>query len=259
MSDFDKVLERLVGDPTFQVALAADPASALAGYNLDAGERELLATRLETGPGGDRLVETRTNKSGVAGLLGPVVASFGVAAGSQTIGSAPGGGAFGVAAGSQTIGSAPGGAFGSAPTAREAVGPAARGTETVGEAGPVESVGTAAGPGTSSLGSAPTEPVDYSTRVDVNGDGLWDDHRAYERADGGVDIHADVDNDGVVNFIGHDYDRDGLIDMVEFDHNLDGVMDTRMYDDTGDGWMDRGEAIGDEGPTEGFGSTRNPS
>jgi hypothetical protein len=242
MSDFDKVLERLVGDPTFQVALAADPASALAGYKLDAGERELLATQLETGPGGDRLVETRTNKSGVAGLLGPVVASFGVAAGSQTIGSAPGGGAFG-----------------SAPTAREAVGPAARGTETVGEAGPVESVGTAAGQGTSSLGSAPTEPVDYSTRVDVNGDGLWDDHRAYERADGGVDIHADVDGDGVVNFIGHDYDRDGLIDMAEFDDNLDGVMDTRMYDDTGDGWMDRREAIGDEGPTEGFGSTRNPS
>jgi hypothetical protein len=242
MSDFDKVLERLVGDPTFQVALAADPASALAGYKLDPGERELLATRLETGPGGDRLVETRTNKSGVAGLLGPVVASFGVAAGSQTIGSAPGGGAFG-----------------SAPTAREAVGPAARGTETVGEAGQVESVGTAAGQGTSSLGSAPTEPVDYSTRVDVNGDGLWDDHRAYERADGGVDVHAHVVHDGVVNFIGHDYDRDGLIDMAEFDDNLDGVMDTRMYDDTGDGWMDRGEAIGDEGPTEGFGSTRNPS
>jgi hypothetical protein len=170
---------------------------------------------------------------GVAGLLGPVVASFGVAAGSQTIGSAPGGGAFG-----------------SAPTAREAIGPAARGPETVGEAGPVESVGRAAGQGTSSLGSAPTEPVDYSTRVDVNGDGLWDDHRAYERADGGVDIHADVDHDGVVNFIGHDYDRDGLIEMAEFDDNLDGVMDIRMYDETGDGWMDRREAIGDEGPTE---------
>jgi hypothetical protein len=62
---------------------------------------------------------------------------------------------------------------------------------------------------------------------------------AYERPDGGVDIHVDVNHDGKVDFIGRDYNRDGLVDDADFDTELDGAMDTRMYDDNGDGWMDR--------------------
>ncbi len=59
----------------------------------------------------------------------------------------------------------------------------------------------------------------------------------------GVDLHADMNNDSVVDFVGHDDNRDGLVDSAEFDYDRDGVMDTRMYDDNGDGWMDRSESI----------------
>ena len=253
MSDFETVLERLLRDPSFQAALAADPTRALAGYTLDADERDLLATQLVTGTGGDRSVETRTNKSGVVGLLGPVVASFGVAAGSQSLGSATGGQTLGSAPGGQALGSAPSTeTFGNAPTApivgREMFGAAdVGGSEAVGAAGAAEAVGDAAGSGTSSVGGAPVQATDYHTHVDVDGDGRWDRHTAYERADGGVDIHVDVNRDGLVDFIGRDFDRDGLVDVADYDKDRDGAMDTRMYDDTGDGWMDRKERIPERG------------
>ena len=97
------------------------------------------------------------------------------------------------------------------------------------------------------LGDAPgpdlVEATDYRTWVDVDGDGTWDAHTAYERTDGGVDIHVDIDHDGRVDFIGHDVDRDGLVDSAEYDTDRDGAMDTRMVDDNGDGWLDRRESI----------------
>src|SRR5690349_3919218 len=72
MSDFDEVLERLLVDPAFKVALATDPAAALAGYRLSADELELLGSQLSIGDGEDRTVETRSSKSSIFGLLGPL-------------------------------------------------------------------------------------------------------------------------------------------------------------------------------------------
>ncbi len=261
MSDFDKVLERLVSDKAFQAALAANPASALAGYTLDKDERDLLSTQVVTGAGGDRQVESRLTKSGVVGLVGPVAATLGIAASGQAIGSAQGSQTVGSAPGSQAVGSSPGGEFlGGAPVGESVgyadVGGGAGGGEAVGEAGPAEVIGKS---WTSSVGRAPVEASGYQTYVDVNGDHKWDAHTAYERADGGVDIHADMNNDGVVDFVGHDYDRDGLVDDAEYDTDFDATIDLRMYDDTGDGWLDRGVPIADaddpdDGTSQGFGS-----
>jgi hypothetical protein len=70
MSDFDAVLERLLGEPAFAAALAADPDAALSGYRLDAGEVELLRSQASPDSGGgSAAVETRTNKSSTFGLL----------------------------------------------------------------------------------------------------------------------------------------------------------------------------------------------
>ncbi len=259
MSDFDKVMERLVTDKAFQAALAANPASALAGYTLDKDERELLATQLVTGAGGERQVESRLTKSGVVGLVGPVAASLGIAASGQAVGSAQAAQAVGSAPGGQAVGSSPGGEFiGAAAPAGESVGFAdvGGGNEAVGEAGPAEVIGKS---WTSSVGRAPVEASGYQTYVDVNGDRKWDAHTAYERADGGVDIHADMNNDGIVDFVGHDYDRDGLVDDADYDTDFDATIDLRMYDDTGDGWLDRGVPISDaddleDGTSQGFGS-----
>jgi hypothetical protein len=144
--------------------------------------------------------------------------------------------------------------FGSGPKGSESFGLASDDTGTGSGSSPTEAFGPAAAsssmgaapegaPG-ASMGSAPPEvAADYRTHVDVDGDGTWDRNRAYERADGGVDIHVDLNRDGVADFVGHDYNRDGLVDDAEFDDDLDGTMDRRMYDDTGDGWMDREKPI----------------
>jgi hypothetical protein len=241
MSDFDTVMERLVSDPSFQAAMAADPGRALAGYTLDVDERALLATQVVTGTGADRTVEIRTSKSGLAGMLGPVAAAFGFAGTAHE--------SFGSAQGHQAFGSAPSHAheaFGPQ-TGHEAFG-AGSGHEAFGSAEPSSS-GEAFGEAPveqqpeGSFGTARIEATNYHTRVDVNGDGKWDAYTAYERGDGGVDIEVDVNHDGQVDFVGHDYNRDGLVDDADFDTNRDGVLDTRMYDDTGDGWMDRREHI----------------
>jgi hypothetical protein len=232
MTDFDDVLERLLTDPSFARTLAADPDTALRGYQLDTSERELLAAQVVHGSGDERTVEVRTSKSGVAGMLGPVAAMLGAAAhaptGSQIFGTAPSGGTFGHApTDAQTFGSAPMSDSGGGATGNESFGAVAS-TDSVGQA-----------PSGESLHAAPVRAHDYHTWVDVNGDGHWDKHVDYERPDGGVDIVADMDHDGRADFIGHDYDRDGLVDVADYDKDGDGVMDTRMYDDTGDGWMDR--------------------
>ena len=64
MTDFDTVLERLLTEPAFPAALAADPAGALAGYRLSPDEVELLRSQVSFGDAGDRAVETRTSKAG---------------------------------------------------------------------------------------------------------------------------------------------------------------------------------------------------
>src|SRR5690242_16550257 len=80
MSDFDDVLERLLAEPAFQAALRDDPDSALAGYQLAPDERRLLDAQLDVGVGAERTVEMRVSKSGVMGMVGPVVSAFGLAA-----------------------------------------------------------------------------------------------------------------------------------------------------------------------------------
>jgi hypothetical protein len=87
---------------------------------------------------------------------------------------------------------------------------------------------------------AAVPPLDnYHTRVDVDGDGKWDDHVYVARADGGVDIVVDMNHDGRADFIGRDFDRNGLIDESVMDTNHDGVMDTQYEDVNGDGWLDK--------------------
>ena len=225
MSDFDALLERLVADPAFQAALAADPATVLAGYDLDPDERELLSARVVADAGPDRTVEIRTSKSGLAGMLGPVAAAFGLSGSAHdAFGSAGDHQAFGRDTTHEAFGASSGhAAFGSATgTTGEAFGAAPVEQHPVDTFGPVAS--------------------DYHTHVDVDGDGKWDAYTAYQRSDGGVDIVV-TDHHGRVEFVGHDYNRDGLVDDADFDTNNDGVLDTRMYDDTGDGWMDRSERI----------------
>ena len=233
MSDLEAVLERLLTDPVFQGALARNPEIALAGYTLSAEDRELLGVPLVSGPGEERTVEMRTTKSGVVGMLGPVASAFGVATGGgQVLGSAPG---------TSTLGSAPGSmdTFGHAPRSDGAgtLGSAAPPTETFGAVKPTETFGAVVN--SDAIGAAPTVAANYSTRVDVDGDGSWDANTAYERAGGGVDIQADMNHDGVADFVGHDDNRDGLVDSADYDGDGDGVLDTRRYDDNGDGWMDR--------------------
>src|SRR5438067_13940312 len=72
MSDFDTVLERLVTDPAFTAALAADPAAALSAYDLSEDEVQLLRSQVSAGDAGDRTVETRTSKASMMGLLAPL-------------------------------------------------------------------------------------------------------------------------------------------------------------------------------------------
>ena len=224
MSDFDEVLERLVMDPAFRDVLRADPDRALAGYRLEPQERAVLDAQLDAGTGGDRMVEARISKSGIAGMIGPVAAAFGAAA------SDPGG-----------------------PVVQAAYGPAPDdGGPHVGIAfGEVHGAGAYGAPDPHSAG---LPAADYHPWVDAGGDGSPDAYQAVERGDGGVDIEIDQDGDGRIDFVGHDYNRDGLVDDADYDTDGDGVLDTRMVDDNGDGWMDRSIPIPGQRPdTQSFG------
>src|SRR3954465_8834533 len=119
MSDFDAVLERLLTDPPFAAALAADPAVALAGYRLDESEAELLRSQVVGDTAADvAKVETRTNKSSTFGLLAPFAArgrrgepvGHGLAGGADVSAHA---GLGDAAASHSGFGDAPGGAWGS--------------------------------------------------------------------------------------------------------------------------------------------------
>ncbi len=266
MSDFDTVLERLLTEPGFARALAADPGRALAGYQLTAEEVSLLRTQVSEEAGGDHAVETRTSQSSLAGLFGPIGGS-GSAADFSSVPPAEEG--FGAAPGLE-----PDRALGSAPGADAAGHAAGRGayptTGQGGEAGVERGLGAAGGgesyqglgtapdegfrglgaaPPAGGLGEAPPVPEGYATRVDADGDGVWDPHTLHGAPGGGVEIHVDLDGDGRVDFIGHDVDADGLVDWAEYDRDGDGRWDVRMYDVDGDGWMDRAEDV-DSDPKE---------
>ncbi|MFI7545898.1 hypothetical protein [Actinoplanes sp. NPDC049599] len=115
MSDFDEVLERLLTDPSFPARLAADPAGALAGYDLDADEADLLRQQVSSESGAQAaMVEDRVTKSSTFGLF----SSFGI-------------GGMGGGAAREGFGSAGGGmsreGFGSAPA--DGFGPSGSGAE----------------------------------------------------------------------------------------------------------------------------------
>jgi hypothetical protein len=199
MSDFDAVLERLVTDPGFSAALAADPGAALAGYRLSAEEVELLRSQVSTGDSGGRAVENRTSKASMMGLLG----SFG-------------------GLGGHDVGR------GLAPHEHAGFGANSPG-ETVSHA-----VAPAEG-----HGPAPDQlATDYHAHVDATGDGKWDNYVAVRHADGSVDVYEDRNGDGRIDFVGHDRNADGILESADYDDNFDGVADRRLVDLNGDGWMD---------------------
>jgi hypothetical protein len=241
MSDFDAVLERLVTDPPFAAALAADPASALAGYRLDAGETALLCSQAGVDCGGRSAVEQRTTKSSTFGLLGSVLSLVD----SSLPGLMPGGDV--TPAATSGLGSAPGGWGASVPMGQIPVGEARTGL-----GGPSATAGLGDAPGARSglgdrgtvYGSTAREqeiaaPKGYHNRVDADGDGTWDRATYRGRADGGVDILVDLDGDGRTDFIGHDVDADRTVDSADYDSDGDGFFEKRMYDDNGDGLLDR--------------------
>ncbi len=82
MSDFDDVLERLVGDPAFRDSLAADPGGTLSGYDLSAEELDLLNSQYSMDTGGHGAVEERASKASLFGLLGPLAGMTGLSGGS---------------------------------------------------------------------------------------------------------------------------------------------------------------------------------
>jgi hypothetical protein len=260
MSDFDAVLERLLTEPPFAAALAADPDLALAGYRLDDGEAQLLRSQVAGDTAADvAKVETRTNKSSTFGLLAPFAAMGGLVdsfgqhladpGGTSGFGSAPpdawgtGGGAT---AARSALGDAPvaHSAVGDAPVAHSGLGsPAVH--QGLGDATPRSGLGDPPhqGIGGPSLGHAEPEqlapPKGYHNRVDADGDGTWDKATYRGGSDGGADILVDLNHDGKADFVGHDVDADHKVDYADYDKDHDGVFEKRMYDDNNDGWLDR--------------------
>lgn len=256
MSDFDDALERLLTDPAFARALAADPAGALAGYRLSEEERAVLTTQVTDAAGGQHVVEVRTNQSSFAGLLNPFQAGGGGGLAPDTAPPAsdatpPPDRGFGAAPERQSgFGAAPpiDRGFGAAPDPQVGLGEAPAVQRGLGGAPPASGAAAAAaetpaappehgGPG---RGKPPPElPDGYQTRVDADGDGSWDEHRLLATPDGGVQIAVDLDQDGRADFVGHDENADGLVEWSGYDRDGDGTLETRMFDDDGDGWMDR--------------------
>jgi hypothetical protein len=212
MPSFDDALERLIVDPAFAAALAADPDRTLAGYTLSPDESALLRSQVSAGPGAgvQSAVEARTNQSSVFGLFN--LDGFGDAPSSV-------------------------GGFGAAPTGSGGFGDAARGFSLSGQSAEI-GAGSGAGSGIGSgFGDAPPVPTGYETRVDADGDGTWDVHSVRGRAGGGVEILVDRDGDGRADFVGHDVDADGIVDFADYDVDRDGAFDERLTDPDGDGWL----------------------
>jgi hypothetical protein len=265
MSDFDAVLERLLSEPAFGAALAADPDAALSGYRLDAGEIELLRSQASPDSGGGvAAVETRTNKSSTFGLFSAVVdvghtlAAEGPwsASGSQAGAAAQhAADVIGTHGAVQGFGAAPGAGGSGAGTVPATTGfGAAPASSGFGAAPPSSGFGYA--PPSSGFGAAPTTgleevgrsigeaahmvpPAGYHPHIDANGDGHWDKATFIGTKGDGVEILVDVDHDGHADFDGHDTNGDGLVDYADYDKDDNGTFEKRMYDDNGDGWLDR--------------------
>ncbi len=222
MSDFDTVLERLVTDPAFARALAADPAAALAGYRLDADEVALLRSQVSAGDGGNRSVEERTSKASMVGLLGSL-GGLGIGHGNAT-------------AVGRDLAPHPHGQF--APDVQAGFAPNDSAPNPY-DANPY---------GASAAGEAahPTDqpPTDYHARIDADGDGRWDRYTAVRHADGSVDVFEDRNGDGRIDFAGHDANGDGILESADYDENFDGTMETHTEDKNGDGWMDSRRVTG---------------
>jgi hypothetical protein len=229
MSDFDTVLERLLTDQAFVAAMASDPSTALAGYRLSTDEVDLLRSQISLGTGTDRQVETRTSKAGLLGLLSPLEELAGRLADDAGISHALGGFVAQHTHPAEHIGT-------THPVVRQGFGAADPAATQTGapQAGVTQGFGAA--PATQGFGVAP--PPDYHPHVDVNGDGHWDQYTVERRADGGIDIYADMNHDGRPDFIGHDDNADGIIDRADYDHDFDGRFETHMRDVNGDGWLD---------------------
>ena len=261
MSDFDAALERLISDPAFREALAADPARALAGYQLSPDELDILTSQVDTGTGGgQRQVEQRTSKASLFGLLSPMggIAGFGAGLADSPDGAAASFGAQSPGAGRRrtVAGQLRVGAVGGELRLRDAPGRASARSSRERASEPHRTAAEAYGRGFgAALGSAgdfvidggveePAGPVYdstgqvYQTRVDANGDGRWDEFTTIDRGGQGVDLAVDRDHDGRVDWVGHDFDRDGLIDEASVDHDNDGTLETRWVDSDGDGWLD---------------------
>jgi hypothetical protein len=272
MSDFDTVLERLVTDPAFTQALAANPSAALAGYDLSPDEVELLRSQVSAGDeSGDRTVEIRTSKAGMMGLLSPL---SGLGMGDPSV---IGRGVAHVSTGVESLGETHSGWVGPGDAHSGWVGPGDSGIGSIG--GPVdtgladldghygsvaggsggglaEAVGSGAeaaagdagahyGPVAGAMPAMDSVVGDgdqfasgYHPHIDADGDGTSDHYTAVRHADGSVDVYEDRNGDGIADFIGHDRNGDGILESADYDHNFDGVADTRMTDVDGDGWMD---------------------
>jgi hypothetical protein len=271
MSDFDAVLERLVTEPAFKAALAADPDAVLHGYRLSADEVDLLRSQVSADPGANRGVEERTSKASMAGFLAPLAAlSFGsdvptmlargvapaphehfgpnVTSGFSPVGEQ--GAVYGGGASAELA--APGGhagelagAGGTGPAEAPFAGGPTVETPTVPP--PVEASGhtggTIYGGGERAGVAGPGGPGDgpatgYHSHVDADGDGRWDSYVAVRHGDGSVDVYEDRNRDGRIDFVGHDANGDGILNSAEYDNNFDGKADAYMTDTNGDGWMD---------------------
>lgn len=243
MSDFDDVLERLLSEPQFRAALASDPATALAGYQLSADERDLLGSQYGDDEGGLGGVEDRTSKASLVGLLGPLVNLIGEAPGAHA------GAHFFHAAGS--------------PDARQGFTdlPADQGLSDSGADQGLHDLGTpdqglhdmspadqgltpVVGSGHDHMQFAAQPPVGdhtpvgYHPHIDADGDGHWDHYTAVQHADGSVDIMVDRNHDGIVDFVGHDRNHDGLVESADYDEDFNGTFETHERDLNGDGWLD---------------------
>jgi hypothetical protein len=230
MSDFDTVLERLVTDPAFADALAADPVAALAGYRLGADEVALLRSQVSTGDGGNRSVEERTSKASMAGLLGSLGGLSGLGHQHATVVG-------------RDLAPHPHEQF--APDARTGFAPNDEAPSPY-DANPygASPAGETASPAGETAHPADQPATDYHARIDADGDGHWDRYTAVRRGDGGVDVYEDRNGDGRVDFVGHDANGDGILESADYDENFDGSTETHMTDTNGDGWMDTRRVTG---------------
>jgi hypothetical protein len=275
MSDFDAVLERLLTDPSFAAALAADPDSILSGYTLADGEADLLRQQVAGDTAaGSAVVESRITKSSTFGLMSPFAGAGGLAGmlGNRLADCGPAAPAAPLGAWSE-FGSAAGGAAQQAaqavpdPVSAQGIGPA---TDAWGAGGGTAAARSGLGdvperdldglPAASRLGGAPNSalgeappaaepeereaPKGYRNRVDADGDGDWDRATYRGGKDGGAEILVDVNGDGGTDFIGYDTDADNRVDYADYDKDNDGIFEKRMYDDTGDGLLDRTKYFG---------------